>query len=250
MPNTIYSSEKYHFVYKTTNIINKKFYIGKHSTFNLEDGYLGSGKYLNSAIKKYGRENFIREIIKFCNSETDALAFEKSIITKELVDNNSCYNLTHGGYGSWCHINSKIMLEETKRKISKSLKGRTLTKSHKQKVKDNHHNCSGSNNSFYGKTHSLETRAKLRAADYTSRKGAKEYHGNTKGSKWYHDENGKSYMLFPNDNRIIDLNLIEGKHPSIIVGTTTGKKAYIDENGKRHFLFPNDPKVKDFTYSK
>ena len=49
---------KYNYVYITTNLINKNFYIGKHSTDNLNDGYLGSGKCLLAAIKKYGKENF------------------------------------------------------------------------------------------------------------------------------------------------------------------------------------------------
>ena len=50
-----------HYIYKTTNLITKKYYIGKHSSKNIEtDTYLGSGKLLNRAIKKYGRHNFTR----------------------------------------------------------------------------------------------------------------------------------------------------------------------------------------------
>lgn len=55
-----------HFVYKTTNKVNGKFYIGRHSTNNLDDGYLGSGKHLLLALKKYGKENFKRDILEFC----------------------------------------------------------------------------------------------------------------------------------------------------------------------------------------
>ena len=50
---------KYHFLYKTTNLINNKYYYGMHSTYKLDDGYLGSGKRLRYSIRKYGKENFI-----------------------------------------------------------------------------------------------------------------------------------------------------------------------------------------------
>lgn len=50
--------KKYHLIYKTTNLLNGKIYIGKHTTTNKEDNYLGSGIKLINAIKKYGRENF------------------------------------------------------------------------------------------------------------------------------------------------------------------------------------------------
>jgi len=62
----------YHLVYLTTNLINNKIYIGVHSTYNLDDGYLGSGIGIKNAIKKYGKQNFKRQIIHYCLSEQDA----------------------------------------------------------------------------------------------------------------------------------------------------------------------------------
>ena len=69
---------KYNYVYITTNKINGKFYIGKHSTDNLNDKYLGSGIKLNNAIKKYGKEHFTIELICECSSqeELDQKEFE------------------------------------------------------------------------------------------------------------------------------------------------------------------------------
>lgn len=87
----------YHFVYKTTNLINQKIYIGKHSTKNLEDGYLGSGKYFFRAIKKYGKENFKREILKQFETSDEAFSYEAKLVTKDFVLREDNYNLKIGG---------------------------------------------------------------------------------------------------------------------------------------------------------
>jgi hypothetical protein len=88
-----------HFVYETTNLINNRKYIGKHSTDNIDDGYLGSGKILLRAIKKYGKENFKREILIIVGSEDEAFEYEQKLITDEIVESNDYYNISHGGEG-------------------------------------------------------------------------------------------------------------------------------------------------------
>lgn len=65
--------ETFYILYKTTNLINGKTYIGIHKTNNLEDGYLGSGFSLIKAVKKYGKNNFKREVLEFCNSYDELL---------------------------------------------------------------------------------------------------------------------------------------------------------------------------------
>lgn len=98
--------QKYYFIYQTTNKLNGKYYIGKHETYNLNDGYVGSGLLLHKAINKYGIENFERTILFFVN-DIDSLNFaEKETVTEEIVNDPMSYNLKVGGDGGWDHINN------------------------------------------------------------------------------------------------------------------------------------------------
>lgn len=91
--------KKYHIVYKTTNLINGRFYIGMHSTNNLNDSYLGSGWILKEAIKKYGRESFKREILHIFKHRKEALIKEAELVNAEFIKNKNNYNLVIGGCG-------------------------------------------------------------------------------------------------------------------------------------------------------
>lgn len=71
---------KYHIIYKTTNLINGKIYVGMHSTDNLNDGYLGSGWILKQAIKKYGKENFKREVLLVLSNRKEAREVEALLV--------------------------------------------------------------------------------------------------------------------------------------------------------------------------
>ena len=88
---------KYNYFYKITNNLNNHFYYGVHSTDNLDDGYMGSGVRLHYAYKKYGIENFSKEILKFFDTREQANQYEAEIVTEELVKDNNCYNVILGG---------------------------------------------------------------------------------------------------------------------------------------------------------
>jgi len=94
-------SKKYHFFYKTTNLINNKYYYGVHSTKNLKDGYLGSGKYLRRSINKYGEENFKIEIIEFFDDRDALLEKEKEFVNENVISDKNCMNLRTGGFGGF-----------------------------------------------------------------------------------------------------------------------------------------------------
>ena len=105
-------------IYKTINLINGKFYVGKDERNNPD--YLGSGINLNRAIKKYGRENFIKETIEVCSTREELNEREKYWI-KETKAQELGYNIADGGQGG------NTMCEENKERIVNGFKGKTHT---------------------------------------------------------------------------------------------------------------------------
>ena len=91
--------KKYHYLYKTTNLLNNKYYYGIHSTNNIEDGYLGSGKRLRYSIRKYGKDNFKREIIKQFDTREELVNAEQEIITEQVLKDKQNMNIIYGGEG-------------------------------------------------------------------------------------------------------------------------------------------------------
>lgn len=119
---------KYHFIYLTTNLINSRRYIGKKITNNIDDGYLGSGVVLKQAIEKYGRENFKREILEFCDSNVKLNEREKFWIKEyDAVNDKSFYNLREGGDGG-------KLSQESIEKMRKTIKENPRI--HSQKERD------------------------------------------------------------------------------------------------------------------
>lgn len=90
-------------IYKTTCLVNGKFYIGKHQTKNLDDGYFGSGKLLIRAVKKHSIENFVTEIIAIYKTEHEANLAERIFV---VIDSEISYNLCAGGRGGFSYINA------------------------------------------------------------------------------------------------------------------------------------------------
>lgn len=113
----------YYTIYKITNLLNGKIYIGKHETEKLDDNYFGSGILLLKAYKKYGRKNFKKEILFIFDNEVDMNKKEKEIITEDFVKRDDTYNLGIGGEGG-PHFKGKTHSNETKEKLSKLSKNK------------------------------------------------------------------------------------------------------------------------------
>ncbi len=164
-------------IYKTTNLINHKYYLGKHQTKDLNDGYLGSGKLLKRAITKYGRDNFHKEVLHICNTEKQMDILEKILVVPDVELN---YNICAGGKGGFSYINEigankKTSFDSEKgKKANKKLISRRLSDDqfNKQYLKTlsasakrrGMPNQKGEANYFYGKTHSAETKLKMSIA--------------------------------------------------------------------------------------
>lgn len=160
-------------VYKTTNLINGKIYIGQDS--KNRRSYIGSGRSITNAIKKHGKENFKKEILKECTSKKEMDIFEIEFIKLyNSSDRKIGYNISLGGGGTLgiklsqkrkdfiSKVNKgKIVSQETKDKISKAHTGKKLTEEHKKKVSLNHQDVSGKNNPMYGKHHTKESTNKI-----------------------------------------------------------------------------------------
>ena len=120
---------KKHIVYRTENKINGKFYYGVHN--GTRPSYIGGGVALNRAVKKHGKENFVRRTVIEFDTPEEAYAFEALVVDQDFVDRNDCYNMGLGGNSGWDAARLKLgqgngcwgrkYSEETKKKMSDSV---------------------------------------------------------------------------------------------------------------------------------
>ena len=109
-------------VYKTTSLVNGKYYFGVHKTDDPYDGYLGSGYYIKLAIAKYGENNFCKEVLFVYLDPKSAFGKERELIQCWRSIDPLCKNIRDGGAGCY----KPPVSNETRLRQSVAHKGKTL----------------------------------------------------------------------------------------------------------------------------
>ena len=176
----------YYTVYKITNKINNKIYIGVHKTLDLIDSYMGSGKLIKYAIDKYGIENFNKEYLAVFDNPEEMFKMESELVNEEFINSPNSYNIKERGYGGWDHLNKGILFEKRTQldnlrnwiisgnkalqiKLENDLEFKqnfvdSIKRGLKRKGKIE-------SNRFKGKTHTVESKQKISKANSVTSKG-------------------------------------------------------------------------------
>jgi len=206
-----------HYIYKTTNLITGKFYVGMHSTFNINDDYIGSGKYLWRSIKKYGFENHKKEILEFCKNRDELKQRENEIVTEDYIKNDLCMNLTIGGQGGFT-------IEQQKENNRRSqISQKILRDTNPEWVKKRSEKFSG----IMKQQYNSGKRERKIFCDWTGRKHKKETIEKIKHSKIGHgigelnSQYGMCWIYNNKENKKIDKNEL---NKYIEIGWIKGRK--------------------------
>lgn len=178
----------YYTIYKTTNLINGKIYIGMHKTQDLDDNYLGSGKILRRAINKHGVDNFIKEYLFIFDNQEDMNNKEKELVSEEFIKEDTNYNLKIGGDGGWDYVNTKYpnspmygksLTPETKKILSNIMLEKYKNDEEYYHTQKQHminigkiYQKNNPNGAFYGKSHTEEFKRHIGKINSIKQKGS------------------------------------------------------------------------------
>ena len=155
-----------HYIYKTTCVITGRWYVGMHSCYDINDGYMGSGVVLRRSIRKYGVENHVKEILEFLPTREALVLREREIVNKELIGDGKCMNLKEGGYGGGGFWNEEHRVKAQKcggyslreKLINDEIFFEHHSKMSSDRMKKTHKEGKIKYNNFEGKNHSDETK--------------------------------------------------------------------------------------------
>jgi hypothetical protein len=223
------TNETFYYVYKITNTLDDKIYIGCHQTNELDDGYMGSGLHLQRAYLKYGIDSFTKEILAFYPTKDEMFDAEASIVTKEFIKEDSNYNIAEGGRGG--HRGEDCYRSpERSAKISKSSLNTVIAKDKTGKiVKVSIEEFHNPDNEFVGVTKGLTTVKDKDGNVYMVPSinpliQSGEYTGVTKGLAMMKDVDGNIVQVSKTDPRI---------KTGELVGVTKGHTQTAESNKRR-----------------
>lgn len=242
-------NKKYYIIYKTTNTINNKIYIGQHATNDLNDGYMGSGTYLKNAFKKYGNANFIKDILfKFDNFD-DMNNKEIELVNEEFVSRKDTYNVVQGGNFTEPVRKGLVTVKDSNGITS------TVSKDHPDFVNgvlvglakgmvniiDGNVRYAVTKEEFQNNNMTHVRKNKISVIDedgntctISSDKFNENYKGVRKGLVTVKDGNGNTFTVDVDDQRL-STNELSGVNKDKIVT--------IDSNKQYHLVYPNDVRI-------
>ncbi len=174
---------KYHYIYKITCLKNNRYYIGMHSTDNLEDGYFGGGKRIKNSVKKHGKDAHRKEILEFFENRELLRQREIEMVNEELLNDPTCMNLQLGGGGGF--INDKHLkkfqkagVESARIKLKELRKNSEWNNNYSKKISESIKLAYLDGRmkpikSFYGRSHSDESKEKISKSLVGKQKGNK-----------------------------------------------------------------------------
>lgn len=189
----------FHYIYKTSDK-NGKYYIGRHSTHNLDDGYIGSGVW----VRKYRNKKLLKKvIIEFCDSFDDLLLKEQKHISENIDDPNNM-NFNNSAVGAAIGNLNISHRESVKSKLrERMIMNNPMKKGHSEETKNKIRNAvTGNKNPFYGKNHTEETKEKI---------------SNANMGKIWNDEQRKNLSE-------VRKKQFDGKRPSYLICTSHTKE--------------------------
>ena len=220
--------KRYHYIYKVTCLVNGCYYYGMHSTYNLNDGYMGSGNLIRQSIFRHGKENHSIEILEYFDDRASLAKREAEVVNEDLLKDKLCLNLVLGGANKPTEnkrkfFTSQIQKERQKRGQEKmkwlSENDPTWLEKRKQKASvASKKQAEAGLNPFHtgelwkGRSHRDETREKMRST-HQKKENHKGEKNSQFGSVWvYHLEQKVSKKIKKEElQNYIDNGWIQGR---------------------------------------
>jgi len=182
--------KKFHYIYKIINIKNGRYYIGMHSTDNLNDGYMGGGKRIRNSIRKHGLELHGKEILEYVDTRYILGEREREIVNDDLLNDPLCMNLCRGG-----HYNDRGWTSEDREKAKNTIinlsKDPQWSLTHSKKISD----------SLKGKK--MDSFRNKKHTDAAKKSIGEKISANQKGEK--NSQYGKCWVY--NDSEMINIKI-------------------------------------------